>query len=215
MENAHLRLGRLEYQRNTAKQQTRIWLHVDRFIGDQEHGYFLSAFGYDSDAGAITAAMHEAHSFEIVFPDGRRNKVNFGAKPTCHKGVLRAPSASRPVRHLLVTSAALVANGSAGTTVLMNYSDETIDLAWSTLVSLLGLPADPRWAKHILGGLEREKKLEPLNGIGCQPARVKATRADLMDRVSRALRNRELSFPEKNGPVLWPRFTLSQVLRAP
>lgn len=213
MENAHLRLGRLEYRRSTEKQKTNIWLHVDRFIGENEQGHFLSAFGYDADVGAATAAIQEAHQLEIVTPDGKRSKVSFGAKPLCHKGVLRAPSAARPVRHLLVTSAVLAANGSAGTTVLMNYDGRTLDLAWSTLVSLLGLPADPRWAKHILSGLERDQKLRPLTGIGCQPAIVQATRASLMERVSKALRSHEIPFPEKNGPVLWPRFTLDQVLR--
>jgi hypothetical protein len=214
MENAHLRLGRIEYQRSTAKQQTKIWLHVDRFIADQEQGYFLSAFGYDAEVGAVAAAVHEAHHFEIVSPDGKRSKVSFGAKPACYKGVLRVPNSTRPVRHLLVTSAVLLANGTAGNTVLMNYDDQTIDLAWSTLVSLLGVPADPRWAKYILHELERDKKLRPLIGIGCQPVIVQATRTDLMQRTSEALKNRMLSFPEKNGPVLWPRFTLGQVLRA-
>lgn len=213
MENAHLRLGRLEYQRNTAKQQTKIWLHVDRFIADQEQGYFLSAFGYDTEVGAVTAAVHEAHHFEIVFPDGKRSKVSFGAKPACYRGVLRVPNSARPVRHLLVTSALLLANGTAGNTVLMNYDEQTIDLAWSTLVSLLGLPADPRWAEYILHELEMAKKLRPLIGIGCQPAIVQATRADLMQRTSDALKDRMLPFPQKNGPVLWPRFTLDQVLR--
>lgn len=214
MENAHLRLGRLEYQRNTAKQQTKIWLNVDRFIADQEQGYFLSAFGYDTEVGAVAAAVHEAHHFEIVFPDGKRSKVSFGAKPACYKGVLRVANSARPVRHLLVTSAVLLANGTAGNTVLMNYDEQTIDLAWSTLVSLLGLPADPRWAEYILHELERDKKLKPLLGIGCQPAIVQATRADLMERTSNALKNRKVPFPEKNGPVLWPRFTLDQVLCA-
>jgi hypothetical protein len=214
MENAHLRLGRLEYRRNTAKQQTKIWLHIDRFIADQEQGYFLSAFGYDAEVGAVAAAVHETHHFEIVFPDGKRSKVSFGAKPACNKGVLRVTNSTRPVRHLLVTSAALLANGTAGNTVLMNYESQTTDLAWSTLVSLLGVPADPRWAKYILHELERAKKLRPLIGIGCKPAIVQATRDDLMQRISDALKNRTLPFPEKNGPVLWPRFTLDQVLRA-
>lgn len=214
MENAHLRLGRLEYHRNGAKQQTKIWLHVDRFIGDGEQGHLLSAFGLDAEVGAVTAAMYEAHPFEIVFSDGAKSKVSFGAKPSCYKGVLKIPGYPRPVRHLLVSSAALVANGTAGTTVLMNYDEDAMDLAWSALVSLLGLPAEPRWAMHILGSLERDTKLRPLRGIGCKPAIVHATRADLMQRVGEALKNHALPFPEKNGPVQWPRLTLGQALRA-
>ena len=63
MENAHLRLGRLEYHRNSAKQQTRIWLHVDRFIGENEQGHLLSAFGLDAEVGAhqvrLAGACHD------------------------------------------------------------------------------------------------------------------------------------------------------------
>ena len=34
MQNAHLRLGQLEYLRSTTTIQTRVRLHVDRFVGN-------------------------------------------------------------------------------------------------------------------------------------------------------------------------------------
>jgi hypothetical protein len=34
MQNAHLRLGRLEYVRHTEGTNTHMWLHVDRYVGD-------------------------------------------------------------------------------------------------------------------------------------------------------------------------------------
>ncbi|GGG87002.1 hypothetical protein [Edaphobacter dinghuensis] len=213
MENAHLRLGRLEYDRNVGKRQTKTWLHIDRFIGDKEQGYFLSAFGRDAEVGTITAAVHETHEFDLVFPDGSRSKVCFGPKPACFKGMLKVPELARPVRHLLVASATLLANGTAGTTILMNCAEDTIDLAWSTLVGLLGLPADPRWAKYILNQLEQDQRLRAISGIGCQPVIVQASREDLMECCGKALTGGKLPFPKKNGPVLWPRFTLAQALR--
>ena len=71
MENAHLRLGLLEYVRITEKTSTRIRLRVDRYIGEDRQAHLLSVFGNnDSDVGAITAAVHEKATFSLIFPDG-------------------------------------------------------------------------------------------------------------------------------------------------
>lgn len=59
MENAHLRLGRLEYERLTEKIATRVRVRVDRYIGQDRQAHLLSVFGSDSDVGAITAAVHD------------------------------------------------------------------------------------------------------------------------------------------------------------
>lgn len=213
MENAHLRLGRLEYQRNSGKQQTRIWLHVDRYIGEGQQAHLLSAFGNDAEVGAVTAAIHEDHELELISPDGSKSTARFGKHVACHKGVLKPAGYPRPVRHLLVSSHSLQSNGSAGKTILMNYEEETLDLAWSTLVSLLGLPADPRWAGYILAQLDVDDRVRRITGIGCEPVIIQATRADLLARVGKALIDGMLPFPEKNGPVQWPTFSLEQLLR--
>ncbi len=213
MENAHLRLGRLEYRRTSGKQQTRIWLHVDRYVGEKEQAHLLSAFGNDAEIGAVTAAIYEDHAFDLIFPDGSKSTARFGKHATCYKGVLKAPGYPRPVRHLLASSQMLQTNGTAGRTIVMNYDEDTLDLAWSTLVSLLGLPADPRWAGYILAQLDVDDRVRRISGIGCQPAIIQATRADLLARVGKALADRLLPFPEKNGPVVWPRYTLDHLLR--
>ncbi|MDE3063981.1 MAG: hypothetical protein KGJ51_13110, partial [Acidobacteriota bacterium] len=70
MENAHLRLGLLEYVRITEKASTRIRLRVDRYIGEDRQAHLLSVFGNDSDVGAITTAVHEKAAFSLTFPDG-------------------------------------------------------------------------------------------------------------------------------------------------
>ena len=67
MENAHLRLGLLEYVRITEKASTRIRLRVDRYIGEDRQAHLLSVFGNDSDVGAITAAVHEKATFTLRF----------------------------------------------------------------------------------------------------------------------------------------------------
>jgi hypothetical protein len=53
-----------------------------------------------------------------------------------------------------------------------------------------------------------------ISGIGCNPAVILATRAELLTRVRKALAECLLPFPEKNGPVTWPRFSLGQLLLA-
>lgn len=214
MENAHLRLGRLEYQRNSGKQQTRIWLHVDRYIGEDRQAYLLSAFGNDAEVGAVTAAIHEDHELELISPDGSKITARFGKHVSCHKGLLKPSRYPRPVRHLLVSSQLLQSNGSTGKIILMNYGEETLDLAWSTLVSLLGLPADPRWAGYILAQLDIDDRIRRITGIGCEPVIIQATRADLLARIGKAIVDGLLPFPEKNGPVEWPSFSLEQLLRA-
>ena len=41
------------------------------------------------------------------------------------------------------------------------------DQACATLVSFLVLPAEPSCADHILGVVELEERIKPLDGIGC------------------------------------------------
>jgi hypothetical protein len=93
-------------------------------------------------------------------------------------------------------------------TYLVHLDGETKGLAWATVVSLLGLPADPRWGDVVLGGMRRDKLIRRLDGIGCNPAVVQGTRDDLMERISEARKTGLLTFPASNGPILWPHFNL-------
>jgi hypothetical protein len=52
MQNAHLRLGRLEYVRHTEGTNTHVWLHIDRYVGDGEQAHLLSIFGGDAEVGS-------------------------------------------------------------------------------------------------------------------------------------------------------------------
>ena len=65
MQDAHLRLGRLEYTRSSEKTNTHIFLHVDHYMGDGRQAHLLSLFGNDAEVGAITAAIHENHTFNL------------------------------------------------------------------------------------------------------------------------------------------------------
>ena len=209
MENAHLRLGLLEYVRMTEKASTRIRLRVDRYIGEDRQAHLLSVFGNDSDVGAITAAVHEKAAFSLIFLDGETKEVTLSEHASCYKGAVTLPGRKHPVRHLLAVSQELHTNGSAGRTILLRYRCEE---AWATLVSFLGLPADPAWAEQILGIVEGKKRIEEIDGIGCQPVLISATTEEVLEWIGDGLRTRGLAFPEGNGALVWPRYSVAEAL---
>ena len=211
MENAHLRLGLLEYVRFTEKASTRIRLRVDRYVGEDRQAHLLSVFGNDSDVGAITAAIHEKASFNITFPNGAEKEISFGEHASCYKGATTLPGRKQPVRHLVAVSQYLHANGSAGQTILLRYQREE---AWAALVNFLGLPANPGWAEHVLGIIESKRRIEEIDGIGCGPVQISATTEEVLEWVSEGLRTGSLSFPEQAGPIIWPHYALNRALQA-
>ena len=209
MQNAHLRLGLLEYQRYTEKISTRIRVRVDRYVGEGRKAHLLSVFGNDSDVGAITAAVQERATFTLTFPDGKSNEVSLGEHASCYKGSVSLPDRKHPVRHLLAVSEDLHNNAGVGRTILLRYKREEV---WATLVSFLGLPAHPCWADYVLDVLEDEKRVQDLDGIGCQPVIISATGEELLSRVSHGMRSQALDLPLTNGPIAWPSFALEALL---
>src|ERR1700733_12922657 len=211
MQNTHLRLGLLEYQRATAKISTRIRVRVDRYVGVDRKAPLLSVFGNDSDIGAITAAVHEKATFTLTFPDGMSKEVTLGENPSCDKGSINLADRKHPVRHLVAASQELHTNGGVGRTILLRYQR---DEAWATLVSFLGLPGELTWADHVLEVVEKEERIKDLDGIGCRPVLIAATTEELLDWIGDGLRSHILNFPDNGGPIAWPRYSLSEVLRS-
>jgi hypothetical protein len=113
------------------------------------------------------------------------------------------------VRHLLAVSEQLHTNGTAGRTILLRYRREE---AWATLASFLGLPADPSWADHVLSVVERKRRIEEIDGIGCEPVLVSATTEEMLEWIGEGLRSSGLTFPVTSGPILWPQVSIGQVL---
>ena len=85
MQNAHLRLGLLEYHRITEKTSTRIRVRVSSYIGEDEQAHLIGVFGNDSDIGAITAAVHEKACFTLTFPDGAIKEITLGEHASCYR----------------------------------------------------------------------------------------------------------------------------------
>jgi hypothetical protein len=193
----------------TEKTSTRIRLRVDRYVGEDEQAHLISVFGNDSDVGAITAAVHEKATFTLTFPDGEVKEVSLSEHASCYKGAVSLPDRKHPVRHLVAVSEQLYTNGGVGQTILLDYHR---DQAWATLVSFLGLPAEPSWAEHVLGVVEAEERINPLDGIGCQPVLISATTEEVLEWIGEGLKSQVLSFPVKNGPITWPRRSLTASL---
>ena len=174
-------------------------------MGEVQQAHLLSVFGNDSDVGAITAAVHEKASFSLIFPDGTIKDISLGDYASCYKGAVTLPGRKHPVRHLLAVSQALHTNGSAGRTMLLRYKREE---AWTALVSFLGLPADPAWADYVLGVVERKKRIEEIDGIGCEPVLISATTEEMLEWIGQGLRSHVLAVPDTNRAIHWPRYPI-------
>jgi len=104
MENAHLRMGILEYDRQTEKTTSRVRVRVSHYIGEEETAHLVSVFGNDSDVGAITAAVYEQARFRLAFPDGILHEVTLGEGATCCRGSISIPGRKQTVRHMIALS---------------------------------------------------------------------------------------------------------------
>jgi hypothetical protein len=212
MQNAHLRLARLEYVRSTVKTQTHISVYVSHLIGEGEQAHLISFFGNDAEVGAVTAAIQESHRFDLVTCEGKRQHFGFGQDASVYKANLNLNQQKRAIRHVVAISSWLHANGSAGKTFLWNGNPDADPHSWAALANLQGVPAVPCWGSPILTKMREDEKIQSLFGVGCAPAVVNATRDDLLERIGQARKANLIAFPEKNGPIVWPSFQIQDAL---
>jgi hypothetical protein len=66
MQNAHLRLGRLEYQRSSGKTNTHISVHVSHYAGEKEQAHLLSFFGNDAEVAAVRKTIDLNSTFRTA-----------------------------------------------------------------------------------------------------------------------------------------------------
>jgi hypothetical protein len=202
-------MGQLEYKQATRSIATNLRVRLDRYMGEKEQAHLLSVFGADTEIGAIAAAIAENARFTVLLPDGSSQAVCLGEHASCYRGALPLAGRKQPVRHLVAVSQDIQSNGAAGKIYLLNFYR---DLAWNTLVSVLGLPAMPEWGEWILSLLKQKKRIVEIDGIGCVPVRINVTGTQLLEWLGKGVRNSSLPFPEKTGPITWPNFSMPAAL---
>jgi hypothetical protein len=210
MENAHLRMGLLEYERYTEKIATRIRLRVSHYMGEDEDAHLLSVFGNDSDVGAITAAVYEKARFRLTFPGGETQEISLGDGAICYRGSVSIPGRKQPVRHMIALSKELRGMKSLSRTFVLRPEPDEV---WTALVHRFGLPGLPEWSVAMLRVLQENDRIAPVDSIGCSAAVVNATCEELLEWMAVGVRREEFTFPESNGPVRWSNGTLTEALR--
>jgi hypothetical protein len=211
MENAHLRMGLLEYDRYTEKIATRIRVRVSHYIGEGDEAHLLSVFGNDSDVGAITAAVYEQARFRLTFPDGEIQEVSLGEGAICYRGSVSIPGGKRAVRHMIALSEELRGLKSLSRTFVLRPEPNEV---WTALVHRFGLPGLPEWAEEIARILRENDRVRPVDSIGCLAAEITVTGEELLGWLENGVRDWILPFPETNGPTLWPGSRLLNVLQS-
>jgi hypothetical protein len=211
MENAHLRMGLLEYERYTEKIATRIRVRVSHYIGEDEEAHLLSAFGNDSDIGAITAAVYEQARFRLTFPDGKMQEISLGEGAICSRGSISIPGRKQSVRHMIALSEELRGMKSLSRTFVLRPEPNEV---WMTLVHRFGLPGLPEWAEPMARILDQEKRIVPVDSIGCSAAVISATCEELLEWMGSGVGQEEFLFPASNGPVQWSNRTFAEALRS-
>jgi hypothetical protein len=205
MENAHLRMGKLKFVKQTRDAITEVSVFVERVVAEPvpDRGdtalHLVSAFGGDQEIGAVIAAAQEGLRFEVEF-QGRRLVGTLGEKPPVYRASLQIPGRKRPVRHVILVSAALAetafgANAEVRRTILFDSAPEFV---LHRLSARFGLPVLPEWAAWFHRELGGRGLTEPLFGINCSPVAVRGTKLRLLRILSQGLRKQCIRIPSEN-----------------
>src|SRR5215472_2716104 len=210
MENAHLRMGMLEFERNTEKIATRFRLRLSHYIGEHEDAHLLSVFGNDSDVLAVTAAIYEKARFRLTFPSGEMQEISLGEGVICYRGRLSIPGRKQAIRHVIGLSEEMRGLKSLSRTFVLRLEPTEV---WTALVHRFGLPGLPQWAEAMTRALRENERIVPVDSFGCSAAVINATCEELLDWMEVGVGRGELSFPEINGPVGWSNGIIAEALR--
>ncbi len=209
MENAHLRMGRLKFIRQTKDHATNVSLYLNQLVSEKatdRHAsaslHLVSVFGGDQEIGAIGAAAAEEQRFHVEM-FGEEFIGTLGEKPISYRASIPVPGRKRPVRHLVLISKAffettLGSDASAKRTVLY---DDSPDFVLHRLAVRFGLPVLPEWANWFHAELRRRKLIEQLTGLNCSPVAVKGDKTRMLRILSQGLRRRQIQFPAEALPM--------------
>ena len=208
MRNAHERFAMLVFTKRMKDTTTHIRLRLDRLVGEVEKDrskiHLLSVIGGDADVGAIWAAINEESHFTIQGPGIEPMTGSLGADAQCFRGTLTL-AGRRPTRHLVAISAEVAktrpgADREGNRTVLCEDDPKFV---LYRVAQRFGLPVVPEWADWFNAELNRRGAVRPLLGLGCSPVLVSGTKKIFLKWIGRALRRKQIQFPDENGPVRW------------
>ena len=200
MQNAHLRMGKLTFIRQTRDTVTNVSVHLNRLVAEPPPDsrtattiHLVSVFGGDQDIGAVVAAAHEGLRFQISI--GTQEFIGtLGEKPVLYRASLQIPERKRPARHVVILSKTFFettfgANNDARRTVLY---DDSAEFVLHRLAVRFGLPVLPEWAEWFYGELHRRGLVEELSGLNCNPIAVKGTKLRMLRVLSQGLRRKTI-----------------------
>lgn len=203
MENAHLRMGKLTFVRQTRDSVTHVSLHLDRLVAEpakEAHGaaqfHFVSIFGGDQEVAAFAAAIADGQRLQTsVF--GTEIIGSLGEKPTVYRASLQIPGRKRPVRHLIAVSKELLdttfgTNGDVKSTILF---DNSAQFLLHRLSERFGLPVLPEWATWLKEELERNGLVADLVGANCSPLTIRGTKLRLLKILAAGIRKQAITIP--------------------
>jgi hypothetical protein len=212
VENAHERLGWLEFRRVLKDTTARVRLRLDRMVAEVTHKgrdgrfHLLSVIGGDSDVGAVWAAVQQSQVFRVTAPSlDAPLEFSLGEKADCFRNSISVPGLKRPVRHLVAVSAEFAATRLGAATV-SNHTipcDDDPVFVLHRLSARFGLPVVPKWAGWFTAELRRRKAITSLTGLGCRPVLISGTKSKFLAWISSGLRRGMIEFPEANGPLRW------------
>ena len=218
MQNAHLRMGKLTFVRQTRDTITNITVPLNCLVAEPADSrgaatlHLVSVFGGDQDVGAVIAAAHEGLRFELAFAD-EEIIGTLGEKPVIYRASLQIPERKRPVRHAVLLSKVFFettfgANSEARRTVIY---DDTPDFVLHRLAVRFGLPVLPEWAEWFSVELRRRGMVEKLVGLNCDPIAVKGTKLRLLRILSQGLRRQAIAIPSEVPAVVAPSRAVSNL----
>ena len=168
MKNAHERFGFAEFEKKLRDTTTRVRLTADCFIGERAEkagpsdGHLLSVFGTDVEVAALWAAILAEETIRVGGLDLKPHMVQFGERPAVYRGTLTIPGRRRPIRHLVVASAHLRAEGDQTRIIVKSDSP---GLILRTVANLHGLPLLSDWSDWFRIRLQKAGRVRPLSGL--------------------------------------------------
>lgn len=201
MENAHLRMGKLKFVRQSRDTITEVAAHLHRLVAENPTAsraavqiHLASVFGGDQEIAAVAAAVADGQHFGVSLPDGREVFGFFGEDAVTNRASVQVPGRQRPVRHLVVIGqeffrTTLATDGDSRRTILY---DDKADFVLRRLAARFGLPMLPDWAIWFRDELRRRRLIEGVLGVGCSPVVVRGGKHRMIRLISAGVRRSDI-----------------------